>query len=135
MGCIFFASTDVFSSPHTSRFLGPLLRWLFPFLSEQVVDSLVFDIRKCAHLTEFAVLALLVWRALRKPIRRDPRPWRWTEARLALLCVMLYASSDEFHQLFVPSRQAAIGDVLIDTTGGATGLLVLWLVGRWRKAW
>lgn len=135
MGCIFFASTDTLSSPRTSRFLGPLLRRLFPLLSDETVDLLVFGIRKCAHLTEFAVLGLLFWRALRKPVRHDPRPWSWTQARLALLCVVLYASSDEFHQLFVPSREAALGDVLIDTIGGAAGLLALWLVRRWRKKW
>ena len=90
-------------------------------------------VRKCAHLTEFAVLALLFWRAFRKPVRNAPRPWLWAEARLALLCTMLYAAGDEFHQLFVASREGKVSDVLLDTSGAALGLLALWIVRRWRK--
>jgi VanZ family protein len=112
-----------------------------------VTDEIIFLIRKCAHLTEYAVLALLLWRAFRKPVRRDPRvpaeteprqgkgSWNWSEARLAVLIVMLYAATDEFHQSFVPSRDAAVRDVLIDTVGGLIGILLLWALGRWRKLW
>ena len=53
--------------------------------------------------------------------------WNWPEARLALLMVMLYAASDEFHQSFVPNRTSQVSDVFIDTAGGAAGLLALWL--------
>jgi VanZ family protein len=72
---------------------------------------------------------------VRKPIKTNSRPWIWREARLALLLVALYAASDEFHQLFVSSRDAAVHDVLIDTAGGAASLLALWIIGRWRKHW
>ena len=41
---------------------------------------------------------------------------------------MLYAASDEFHQSFVPTRTPLVSDVLIDTAGGAIGLLALWLI-------
>src|SRR5258708_28576368 len=102
MAIIFSASSDTMSFQHSSRILAPIIHWLFPQLSEGTVFGIVFYIRKCAHLTEYAVLALLFWRALRKPVRRDPRPWRWSEARQAILLVGLYAASDEFHQLFVP---------------------------------
>ena len=86
-------------------------------------------------LTEYAILALLVWRALRKPMKREPRPWKGSEARLALVFAALYASTDEFHQTFVPSRQGSVWDVLLDTSGAAFGLLLLWLLGRWRRRW
>ena len=46
---------------------------------------------------------------------------------------MLYATSDEFHQLFVASRQARVLDVLIDTSGAALGLLLIWIAGKLRK--
>jgi VanZ family protein len=42
----------------------------------------------------------------------------------ALLFVFLYASSDEFHQSFVPGRGPAFSDVLIDTAGGLTGIIL-----------
>jgi len=91
--------------------------------------------RKCAHLTEYAALALLLWRAVRRPVKNDPRPWVWPEAGLALASVFLYAASDEFHQIFVPTRTAQVSDVFIDTAGGAASLLALWIIGRWRKHW
>jgi VanZ family protein len=135
MAVIFSASSDTQSFQHSSRIVAPLLHWLFPHLSAQTADAVAFAVRKVAHLTEFAIFGLLLWRALRKPVRRDPRPWSWPQARNALLLVILYAASDEFHQLFVPTRQASIVDVLIDTTGAALGLGALWLIGRWRKQW
>jgi VanZ family protein len=135
MSLIFTASSDLGSSQHTSRILAPFLNWLFPHLSGKMVDLIVFAVRKCAHLTEFGVLALLIWRALRKPVKGDSRPWSWVEARLVILLVALYAASDEFHQLFVPSRDAAVRDVMIDTTGAVVSLLLLWAIGRWRRCW
>jgi VanZ family protein len=81
------------------------------------------------------VFALLLWRAIRRPQKSRPRPWNWREARLTLMLVMLYAASDEFHQVFVPTRTPAVHDVVIDTLGGAAGLLALWLLGRWQKRW
>jgi len=132
---IFSASTDVMSSQHTSRIIGPILRWMFPSISEETVSRVQLVIRKCGHLSEYAVLAGLLWRAWRKPVRNDPRPWRWKDAGVALLMAAAYSASDEIHQLFVPSRQGQIVDVLIDTSGAVLGLLAVWVIGRWRKAW
>jgi hypothetical protein len=102
MGVIFCASGERFSFQHTSRIIGPLARWLFPHLSGEAIHALIVIVRKCAHLAEYAVLALLLWRALRKPPEPDAPPWRWPEAGLAMALVALYAASDEFHQTFVP---------------------------------
>lgn len=132
---IFSASSDTQSFQHSSRLLSPLIHWLFPHLSSEAADTLVFIFRKCAHLTEFAILGLLLWRALRKPLRHDSRPWNWIQARNTILLVVLYAASDEFHQLFVPSRQASVIDVMIDTSGALLGLGLLWVIGRLRRHW
>ena len=80
-----------------------------------------------------AVLALLLWRALRKPGHGEARPWQWSQAGFALALTALYAASDELHQVFVPPRQGSVWDVLLDTLGGAVGLLCLWAVGRLRQ--
>ena len=42
--------------------------------------------------------------------------------------------TDEFHQLFVPGRAGLFADVLIDTSGAAVAMLVVWLVCRVNKA-
>ena len=135
MALIFSASSDSHSYEHSSRFVEPFLHWLFPQMPEAQVKEIHLLIRKCAHLTEYTVFALLLWRALRKPVKNDPRPWIWREARLALLIVALYAASDEFHQSFVPTRTALVSDVFVDTAGGAAGLLALWAFGRRQKRW
>ena len=132
---VFSASTDVMSDAHTSRFIGPFLRWLVPGISSADVGLAQLTIRKTGHLTEYAVLALLLWRALRKPISGDSRPWSWPQARRAFLVAACYAASDEVHQAFVPSRDAAVADVLLDTLGAALGLGLIWIVGRSRKRW
>ena len=132
---IFTASSDSSSGQRSSRIIGPLIRWLFPKASPETVDSVVYSVRKAAHLTEFAILAMLLWRAFRKPAKGEKRAWSWREARNAWLGVVIYATTDEIHQYFVPTRTASVWDVLIDSTGGALGLLALWAYGRWRKKW
>jgi VanZ family protein len=133
MAVIFSASADAGSAQHTSRFLAPVLHWLFPHLSAQAIGELIFVVRKIAHLTEYGILGLLVWRALRNLVHGDPRPWSWRDAGLALGLATLFAASDEVHQLFVPSRQGSVQDVVIDACGAAGGLLLLWLFRRLRK--
>lgn len=135
MALIFSASSDRRSYEHSSFFVEPLLHWLFPHMPEAHIHAIHELLRKCVHLTEYAVLAPLLWRGVRKPAKANPRAWDWREARLALLLVMLYAGTDEFHQQFVPTRTSLVSDVFVDTAGGAAGLLALWLIGRWRKHW
>ena len=130
MVLIFSASADTKSYHHSSSFFVPLLHWLFPAMSTDSIEAVHHLFRKCGHLTEYALLALLLWRAIHRPQRHNPRPWRWDEAGLALAIVFLYAASDEFHQIFVPSRTALVSDVFIDSAGGAAGLFVLWLVRK-----
>jgi VanZ family protein len=130
MAVVFSASADTQSSQHSSALFVPLIRWLFPHISPATLDELHHLFRKTCHLTEYAILALLVWRAVRRPVRRDPRPWNWAEAGLSLSVVFAYAASDEFHQIFVPTRTPLITDVMIDTSGGAAALLLLWVLSK-----
>ena len=101
------------------------------------VDLIHHIFRKIGHLTEYALLALLLWRALRQPQKseRGARRWRWDEAGLSLALVFLYAASDELHQVFVATRTALVSDIFIDTSGATIGLLLLWSLGRFYKHW
>lgn len=129
---IFTASGDAQSAIRSSRIIGPLVRWLFPHLSEPTVEDVVFAVRKAAHVTEYAVFAWLVWRVRRRPVRNETRPWQWRDALVAWAVVAAYAVSDELHQALVPPRQGSPWDVLLDALGGALGLLVLWAIYRRR---
>ncbi len=131
MGLIFSASTDGFSAAHTSRFIEPLLRWLsHGYLSEDAIGRIHFLIRKFAHLTEYAILAMLTWNALRLSLAGTSMR---RLCALAVLISALYAASDEFHQSFTPSREATVRDVLIDTAGAIAGLILLAACRRLRR--
>lgn len=134
MAMVFTASADKQSYAHSSRIFEPLLYWLFPHISPMTVGVLHHLFRKTCHLSEYAIFAWLVWRAIRKPVKRDPRPWNWAEAGLTLAVVFAYAASDEFHQAFVPTRTPLVSDVLIDTCGGAACLFLLWLTRKMFKS-
>lgn len=98
MGLIFFLS----SQPHLPRY------------SHRLID---FVLKKGAHLIEYAALAFLLHRAV------GDEGGRW-----ALLIGGLYVLSDEFHQSFVPGRNAELSDVAIDIAGVILGLYVAKMV-------
>ena len=115
MGVIFGMSTGMFSSDHTSRFIVPLLNFLFPQLSPHDVDLIHGLIRRAGHVTEYFILGVLLFRAFRSD---SPYPWRPRWTLYAIIAVVVYAMSDEFHQSFVGSRSASLIDVSIDSAGG-----------------
>jgi VanZ family protein len=130
LGFIFFASTGEFSASNTSRIIGPLLRWLFPGISEEHLVLAHFITRKVAHFLEYAVLALLAARAFSSSSQQLLRR-RWFQ--VSLLLIIVYSLSDEYHQSFVPTRGASIYDSFIDMAGGLTALLLYALWRRKRK--
>ena len=132
MAVIFVASTGTLSASNTSRIIRPLLLWLNPDISEAALLSVHFAVRKAAHFTEYAVLALLAARAFLTSSK--PRLKKlWHVAALAL--VVSYAFLDEYHQSFVPTRTGSPYDSLIDSSGGAFALIMvaLWRARRRRK--
>lgn len=135
MVVIFSASGDAASAHHSSTLFEPLMRWLFPQLAQTRIEEIHYLFRKCAHLAEFGVLALLLWRAIRHSSVRSERRWQWSHAGLAMVLVFLYAASDEIHQAWVPGRTGQASDVVVDTAGGAIGLGLLWVAGRLCKRW
>jgi VanZ family protein len=128
MALIFLISTDVGSSTHTSRLLEPFLRWLIPGISAHALDWAHTIARKGGHATGYAVLSLLLLRAIRKTSGITRKEWSWRAAQWALFVTIVYAASDEFHQSFVASRTASVGDVFIDTGGGILALALGFVV-------
>jgi VanZ family protein len=103
----------------------PVFAWAAVIFAFSSIPSLssglgVWDtvLRKCAHVTEYAILGALLYRALGR------------EA-LALAVGIAYAATDELHQHFVRGRHASPVDVAIDAVGVALGMLV-WLRVRQR---
>jgi len=125
---IFIGSSSILSGSNTSTFLVQPMRWLFPTASDSTLQLAHLLIRKAGHLTEYAILAWLAARAFRTS-SNELLHRRWF--LVALILVVLYSLSDEFHQSFVPSRGASLYDCLIDTVGGLT--MLGFLAVRWNS--
>src|SRR5690625_2970718 len=129
MGLIFFlshqpaTSSSELSSGITTVIIN-ILENLLPFVN---MEMNVFHsvIRKCAHFFAYFMVGVLVANALRIK-------WLYFVGLSLFICV-LYAISDEVHQLFIPGRSGEIKDVLIDSAGSITGIVVYILFEKWRK--
>lgn len=130
MVLIFGASTGLGRPENTSRIIRPLLHWLYPKMPEETIEQIHFAIRKSAHFVEYSILGVLLSRLI-----HWDAAWAACRSRefwTALVLAALYAASDEFHQKFVPGREAAVRDVLIDSCGAGFGLAVVWAGRRLR---
>jgi len=116
----FLFSTDAFSANETSRFIVPVLSYLFPSFSSRQIDVGHLVVRKFAHITEYFILALLAYRCF-KHDRTEPIETRVRTIAFILLAALL----DELHQWFTASRGASIVDVGYDCLGA---VWALWLI-------
>jgi VanZ family protein len=103
---IFTLSTSSFSAINTIKVIDPIFRFLIPGITSASVDLCHMLVRKAAHFTEYGIL---FWLLVRGPMARRPY--------LALLLCVLYALTDEGHQVFVPGRTASLYDVALDSSG------------------
>lgn len=101
------------SDTQSGVFVEQLQAWL------PAADSgfLTFIVRKSAHIFAYFVLGVLMFRALRQTGLARPMLW-------AVVICALYATADEFHQLFVPGRSGEVRDILIDTVAATAGVLL-----------
>jgi hypothetical protein len=138
MSLIFVGSADSKSDTHSFRLIEPLLHWLFPHMSQDHVEAIHHVIRKCGHLTEYGILGLLVscsgapsaslFVATGAPgAGARPSPPSWSSFSTP--------PTDEFHQIFVPTRTPLVSDVFIDTSDAIIGMIVLWSLGKWNRWW
>jgi len=124
---MFWLSTDTFAAEHTGVVRWRVLRTLAPGVTDEQYALLHFYTRKTAHLTEYAILALLLLRACRAGAAAA---WHWRWATLAFLLVAVHAVLDEYHQAFTQSRTGSVYDSLLDMSGGLMALALLWLSRR-----
>ena len=83
-------------SSKQSNFIVDIIIHILPITR----DTLSFIVRKCAHMTEYAILAFL------------------------------YACTDEFHQLFIAGRAGQFRDVCIDSTGALIMILIIYIINK-----
>lgn len=118
MGIIFFLSHQVgsessdLSNGITTTIIHAIQR-LFPFIP---IEEAFFHhlIRKSAHFMAYFVLGMLVMHAL--------GVFKRVKIMLGFMICVIYATTDEVHQLFIPGRSGEVRDVIIDSFGAAAGI-------------
>lgn len=121
MGLIFYLSHQpATQSSHLSTGITEkILAVIDRMTSKLTIDVEAFHhlIRKGAHFFAYLVLGVLVTHALKS------NPMTGVKSFLIALAIcMLYATSDEVHQLFVPGRAGQVKDVMIDSVGATVGI-------------
>lgn len=100
----------------------PIICWILVILYAALIfylssGPLTVDLPgndKLHHMVEYGIFSFLLYNALRSSFKKE-RPWKIV--LLAIILTVLYGISDEFHQLFVPSRSADLYDVVADASG------------------
>ena len=103
---------------------------IFSFIGIELNDYFgelaTFIVRKAAHFSEYMILFLLAYNVTRYYINTR-------KVRLFLIIfVFIYACTDEIHQYFIPGRNMAFKDILIDTSGGAFGYIIVDIFSRFK---
>lgn len=96
---------------------------------DEIIGALQFIARKAAHFTLYAVLGVLSFLSV---ISYRNLKYRFRLLISAGIC-LLYAASDEFHQLFVAGRSGEVRDICIDFCGSVLAITVLALLSRFIK--
>lgn len=112
------SSFDATESANQSNFIVNIITNIFKI---ENIEVLSFIIRKLAHFTEYLILGFLTINMLNK---NDISK----KYILSILICLIYATSDEIHQLFVPGRVCQLRDILIDSIGSITGVYLYKLI-------
>lgn len=121
---LFSAQNGEESKTVSHGFLYACILWIIPMdVDVQTVEFLELLIRKMAHFTEYAILGMLLFMQIKAYALFQYERYRII---LGIAAVSFYAATDEIHQLFVPGRSGQPMDVLIDTLGGMTGIIILY---------
>jgi VanZ family protein len=148
---IFSLSTGGFGPSFTEPLVAGALGLFHLTLSKASFEVLHFCVRKAAHLAEYAVFAVLLCASseedgaagLPRPMSNDPNapwrneaaapplvkssPWRLRRVLGCFLVAVVYSLTDEYHQSFVPGRNASFADCGIDAIGAALGIMAYYV--------
>ena len=127
MGFIFSMSCE--NAEESSNTSGQTIRVVLsavPGFEEQpeevkvnIIEKLQFIVRKSAHFIGYMILGILASGLILYYGNINKK------YLLAFLICVIYAISDEIHQLFVPGRSGQVRDVLIDSAGSLLGIIIV----------
>lgn len=116
------------SSQNSAGIVEQIIEAIYPNFSsinvqkqEAIRNTITVVVRKSAHMGEFALLSMLIYFFC---VFARTKFWCRGRVWISFTTSVLYAASDEFHQLFVPGRSGEMRDVIIDACGVAIGILL-----------
>ncbi|NJM52172.1 MAG: VanZ family protein [Blastocatellia bacterium] len=124
IGGIFYLSSNKGSISNTSRFLSPIFAFLFPDKEADKLKTYHLYFRKLCHFFGYGILA--VWAILayyNSTLMFLANYWYLS----AFLTVVFVASADEIKQSLYANRVGSVSDVVLDSIGGLTAILLFQL--------
>ena len=104
-----------FNATESSGMSDSIIRKILAVFGEEFSS---FVVRKAAHMLEFCGLAMALFNAIHITFNKKATPI------IAFACTVLYAVTDEIHQLFVEGRACRIFDVFVDSFGAVIGIII-----------
>ena len=105
-----FNSTE---SSNQSNFIVNIIINIFNISNIEILSLII---RKLAHFTEYFILGILTYNMINNYNKKS---------YISIIICILYAISDELHQLFVPGRSCQVLDIIIDSIGSILGIYLL----------
>ena len=121
IAAILFLSSNTGSMSNTSRFIRPILEFLFPAAGDAQLSEIHGYLRKVGHFTGYGILGFLAARAF---YQTSIAFLRKNQIFAALVLVVAVAAIDETNQSRLASRTGSIYDVLLDAAGGLPAIFV-----------
>lgn len=124
IGGIFYLSSNKGSISNTSRFLSPIFAVLFPDKKPDDLRIYHLYFRKLCHFFGYGILAVWAIVAYYNSTTIFLANYWYLSA---FLTVVFVASADEIKQSFYANRVGSVSDVVLDSIGGLTAIVLFWL--------
>lgn len=112
------SSFDGNASSSQSNFIVNIIMHITNIENKELISLIV---RKMAHFTEYFILGILAYNYFKSKNK---------SVLLPLILCIIYAISDELHQIFTPDRVFQLTDILIDSSGSILGIYILWKIRK-----
>lgn len=90
---------------------------------EKIIFYIEGIVRKIAHFTIYMIVGILI-----RTLCQTYKIHEIDKFSISIITGIIYATADEIHQAFIPGRSSMFIDVLIDTMGTTTGILIIMII-------
>ena len=112
---IFIFIMSSFNASESSAQSNIIVNFISNIFNINNIELISLIIRKLAHFTEYFILGILTYNLIKNYRKKY---------YIAIIICIIYAISDEIHQIFIPGRSCQITDILIDSIGAITAIYI-----------